>query len=85
MAVKLFGFEIGKSESEEAKAERIPAFAPPEREDGALEIAPGGMYGTYVDLEGTAKTEAELVHRYRDMSMQPVSYTHLTLPTTPYV
>jgi hypothetical protein len=71
MAVKLFGFEIGKSESEEAKAERIPAFAPPEREDGALEIAPGGMYGTYVDLEGTAKTEAELVHRYRDMSMQP--------------
>ena len=71
MAVKLFGFEIGRAETEEQKSARIPAFAPPEREDGALEIAPGGMYGTYVDLEGTAKTEAELVHRYRDMAMQP--------------
>jgi hypothetical protein len=36
-----------------------------------MEVAPGGAYGTYVDLEGTAKNEAELVTRYREMSMYP--------------
>ena len=71
MAIKLFGFEIGKAETDDEKAARVPSFAPPDKDDGALEIAPGGMYGTYVDLEGTAKSEGELVHRYRDMSMQP--------------
>ena len=69
MAVKLFGFEIGRAETEEQKSARIPAFAPPEREDGALEIAPGGMYGTYVDQDGTAKNDDEFVHIYRELSM----------------
>ena len=31
----------------------------------------GGFYGTMLDMEGTAKTESELVTKYRGMSMHP--------------
>jgi hypothetical protein len=72
MAVELFGFRIGKDEGADEKlAVQVPSFAPPPNVDGALEVAPGGAYGTYVDLEGAAKNEAELVTRYREMSMYP--------------
>ena len=71
MAISLFGFKIGTTEDAMAKAEQIPSFVPPTRDDGAIEIAPGGAYGTFVDLEGTAKSEAELTTRYREMSGQP--------------
>jgi len=69
--VSLFGFKIGTTEDAIKKAESIPSFVPPTRDDGAVEIAPGGAYGTFVDLEGTAKSEAELTTRYREMSGQP--------------
>jgi len=36
-----------------------------------MEVAPGGAYGTFVDMEGVAKNEAELITRYREMSMYP--------------
>ena len=71
MAISLFGFKIGTTEDAIKKAESIPSFVPPTRDDGAVEIAPGGAYGTFVDLEGTAKSEAELTTRYREMSGQP--------------
>jgi hypothetical protein len=72
MAIELFGFRIGRtSDEDEKRAVAVPSFAPPPNLDGAMEVAPGGAYGTYVDLEGTAKNEAELVTRYREMSMYP--------------
>ena len=71
MAVNLFGFRIGRPEEEEKQQEQVKSFAPPSLDDGSMEIAPGGVYGTYVDLEGTAKTEGELVTRYREMALQP--------------
>jgi hypothetical protein len=46
-------------------------FAPPSNEDGALTISAAAYYGTYVDLDGTAKNEVELISRYREMAMQP--------------
>jgi len=61
----LFGFEFKKRVAEEEPA----SFAPPVNDDGAVTVAAGGSYGTFVDLEGTARTEAELVTRYRDMSI----------------
>jgi hypothetical protein len=61
----LFGFEFKRVTPEEPPV----SFAPPSNEDGAVVVAAGGSYGTYVDLEGTARTEAELVTRYRDMSI----------------
>jgi len=72
MALELFGFRIGRKEEEQKlKDENLKSFVPPNLDDGAVEIAAGGAYGTYVDLEGSAKSEAELVTRYREMSLQP--------------
>jgi hypothetical protein len=66
---ELFGFKITRADTEQK--EELKTFVPPQIDDGAIEIAPGGSYGTFVDLDGTAKSEAELVTRYREMSMQP--------------
>ena len=71
MAFELFGFKIGKIEDEVKQAIAIPSFAPKPNEDGAVEIAPGGSYGTYIDLESTVKNEVQLVTRYRQMAQQP--------------
>ena len=67
--MQLFGFNITRADQE--TKEDLKTFVPPQTDDGAIEIAPGGSYGTFVDLDGTAKSEAELVTRYREMSMQP--------------
>jgi len=64
-----FGFQIKRPEEE--KQEQIPSFAPKQDNDGAAIISTGGFYGTYVDLDGTVRTEAELVNKYRDMAMHP--------------
>jgi len=63
----LFGFEIKRAADEVSTA----SFAPLQTDDGAHNVSTGGMYGTYVDLEGSTRTEAELVTRYRRMAMQP--------------
>jgi hypothetical protein len=61
----LFGFEIKKKVTEPI------SFAPKQTDDGAVVVAEGGVYGTYVDLDGSIRTEAELVNKYREMSMVP--------------
>ena len=67
---ELFGFEIKRKSSE--LSSNTVSFVEPTRDDGALQVsATGGAYGTYVDLEGSAKNEAELVTRYRKMAMAP--------------
>ena len=70
--MKIFGFEI-KRESEEAE-DRIVSFAEPSNDDGAITVtgnALGGFYSTLLDMEGTAKTESELVTKYRSIAQQP--------------
>jgi hypothetical protein len=64
---ELFGWEFKRKK----ELDPIPSFAPKEQEDGAVVIAAGGSFGTYVDLDGTVRTEAELVTKYREMSLQP--------------
>ena len=64
--MQLFGFEIKRKDEEP-----IESFAPEVKDDGAVIVAAGGAYGTYVDLDGTARTEAELVAKYREISQQP--------------
>lgn len=66
-AIRLLGFRIGDSST----VQDNPSFAIPQNTDGASTVQTGGIYGTYVDLEGTAKNEAELITRYRDMALQP--------------
>ena len=67
---KIFGFEI-KRDSEEIVAP--VSFAEPQNDDGAITVgnAVGGFYSTILDLEGTAKTESELVTKYRGLAMNP--------------
>jgi hypothetical protein len=67
---ELFGFTIARKKQEDQQ-ENLPSIVSPTQEDGAIEIAPGGAYGTYVDLEGKAKNEGELVTKYRQMALQP--------------
>ena len=69
MAIELFGFSIGRVDKDEKNKK---SFALPEPEDGALEVGPtGGAYGTYVDMEGIAKNELELIRKYREMATYP--------------
>ncbi len=70
MALNLFGFTISKQKAEEDSLVQ-QSFAPPSSDDGALTITSAAYYGTYVDLDGTAKNEVELISRYREMAMQP--------------
>ena len=66
----LFGFTISREKNElESKTQQ--SFTPPTNDDGALTITSAAYYGTYVDLDGTAKNEVELISRYREMAMQP--------------
>lgn len=70
MAINLFGFRIIRKEDEEKK--ELPSFSTPEYDDGALVVTPmGGSYGTFLDLGGDSKTEAELINKYREISLQP--------------
>jgi Bacteriophage T4-like portal protein (Gp20) len=64
---ELFGFEFKRKQAQET----LPSFAPQDSDDGAVVVAAGGSYGTYVDLDGTVRTEAELVTKYREMALQP--------------
>ena len=69
--MNLFGFEIIRKTDPAEEQAKQPAFAPEIKDDGAVVVAAGGAYGTYIDLQGAARTEAELVTKYREMSMHP--------------
>ena len=67
---ELFGFEIKRRADKEAK--NIPSFVQANENDGAIDIAATGTEASsYLDLAGTARSEAELVQKYRSMLQQP--------------
>ena len=66
----LFGFTIARDKAE-VEGTVQQSFSPPSNDDGALTITSAAYYGTYVDLDGTAKNDVELISRYREMAMQP--------------
>ena len=72
MAIELFGFTIGRTQKENEAKEKL-SFALPQYDDGAIDVAgtPGGAYGTYLDMEGAAKNETDLIARYRQMALFP--------------
>lgn len=65
----LFGFNFTRNKDQDDSSEQ--SFSPPPNDDGALTITSAAYYGTYVDMDGTAKNEVELISRYREMAMQP--------------
>ena len=67
---ELFGFSIKRKTSEENV--NIPSFVRPDAEDGSIDIAATGTAASsYLDLAGSARSEAELVQKYRSMLQQP--------------
>ena len=72
MAVELFGFTIGRTQKEKEARDKA-SFALPQYDDGALDVSgtPGGAFATYLDMEGAAKNEMDLIQRYRQMALYP--------------
>ena len=73
MAIKLFGFTLGKKDIvRDEKPEQASFTLPTEAiDDGAVTITQNAHYGTYVDLDGAVRNEIELITRYREMSNHP--------------
>ena len=65
---KLFGFSIEDSEKE---SKSVVSPVPPAQEDGNDHYVTSGFFGSYVDIEGTFKTEIDLIRRYREMALHP--------------
>lgn len=66
---ELFGFEINRKGQ---KLPELPSFVPNTDEDGVGVINTGGHFGQYVDIDGdSAKTEVDLIHKYRDIAAHP--------------
>lgn len=68
MAISLFGFTIGREEKPELVRQSIIT---PVSDDGATTVQAGGYYGTYVDIDASARSESELISRYREISNYP--------------
>jgi hypothetical protein len=66
LALNLFGFSFRRKDPENV------SFTPPVKDDGATIVtAPvvGSAYGTYLDLQGAVRSEAELITKYRQMAL----------------
>jgi hypothetical protein len=64
----LFGFQITRKKQEQDPKQN---FTTPQADDGTVTVAAGGYFGSYLDMEGTSKNEADLVRRYREISLHP--------------
>jgi len=66
---EFFGFEINRKSKEPVR----PSFVPrTDNDDGAGVIQAGGHFGAYIDMDGDkAKTDVDLILKYRDVSSQP--------------
>lgn len=72
--MEIFGFNIGGKgkKLQQVPEQKLPSFAAPVDDDGAATVSNTvGHYGTYLDLDGAAKTESELISRYRDTAKYP--------------
>lgn len=50
---------------------KTPSFVPRESDDGAITVAAGGVNGVAIDLDGSVRSEAQLVNKYREMVSHP--------------
>ena len=65
---RLFGFSI---EDNEKPSPGVVSPVPPSKDDGSEHYVSSGFFGSYVDIEGTYKTENDLIRRYRSMALYP--------------
>jgi hypothetical protein len=66
--INLFGYTISR-DTDVSKQARTQSFVPPTTDDGTATVQGGGYFGTYLEMDATAKSEAELITRYREASM----------------
>ena len=78
MPIDIFGFRLGRKGKEPAsmqssgfESKNLKSFVPPDTDDGAAVIEAGGFFGSYVDFNGTIKSDIDLINKYRDMSLHP--------------
>ena len=68
---ELFGFQITRA-NQKAKDGGVPqSFTVPTADDGTTTVSAGGYFGSYLDMEGGAKNEEELIRRYREIAIYP--------------
>lgn len=67
--IKLFGFTIKRGDDEDQVP--VNSVVSPALDDGAVNINTGAHYGIYVDLDGSYRSEVDLLSKYRTMAMQP--------------
>jgi len=65
---ELFGFSITRSKKQ---TDPKQSFTTTQADDGTQTVAAGGYFGQYLDMEGTAKSEADLIRRYREIALHP--------------
>lgn len=69
MAIKLFGYELVRDKKQVAIETQTPIT--PAIEDGAVSVTSTGSYGFYVDIDGSYRSEVDLITKYRTMAIQP--------------
>ena len=65
---ELFGFSITRLKKQ---ADPKQSFTTAQAEDGTQTVSAGGHFGSYLDMEGNAKTEQDLIRRYREIAIHP--------------
>jgi len=65
---ELFGFSITRLKKQ---ADPKQSFTTSQADDGTQTVSAGGHFGSYLDMEGTAKTEQDLIRRYREIAQHP--------------
>ena len=65
---ELFGFQISRIKK---LADPKQSFTTTQADDGTQTVNAGGYFGTFLDMDATAKTEADLIRRYREISIHP--------------
>ena len=63
--MRIFGWEFKRLADTE-----LVSFTPPPSE-GEITVAASAFAASYIDLEGSVRTESELITRYRNMALQP--------------
>jgi hypothetical protein len=70
---ELFGFKLERSKRQKQDMKALKSFVVPTTDDGAIPVEAGGFFGQYIDLDGTVRNDFELVMKYREMAMDPIT------------
>lgn len=70
-SISLFGWRLVRGDEDKKQPEAQQSPITPSFEDGSINIQTGAHYGIYVDLDGSYRSELDLLTKYRTMAMQP--------------